>query len=139
MDEEMTALYAERSASSSPAVVARMAEVLTVDPADIIVTLVARDGAEVVGHTALRPFGDALEIKKVFVARSHRGRGVAKRLLAEAENIARQRDATALVLQTGGLQFDAIALYQRVGYRRFPNFRSYEVIPGSICFEKRIA
>ena len=77
-------------------------------------------------------------MKKVFVSPTHRGRGVSKLLLAEAETIARERGVGKLVLQTGNLQIEAIRLYERFGYEAIPQFRGYDAIPGSLCFAKHL-
>lgn len=151
MDDEMTALYAERAANAAPGVAERITAVLVIDPGEMIATILAidadADGVEVgnrapegriVGHAALRPAGDALEVKKVFVSPTHRGRGVSKLLLAEAETIARERGVGKLVLQTGNLQIEAIRLYERFGYEAIPQFRGYDAIPGSLCFAKHL-
>ena len=167
MDDEMTALYAERAANAAPGVAERITAVLVIDPGEMIATILAidadadadtdadadadADGDEdavevggrapegrIVGHAALRPAGDALEVKKVFVSPTHRGRGVSKLLLAEAETIARERGVEKLVLQTGNLQIEAIRLYERFGYEAIPQFRGYDAIPGSLCFAKHL-
>ena len=53
-------------------------------------------------------------VRHVFVAEDWRGRGLGRRLLQEAEGLARQRGCTGLYLDT----FDprAVAFYQGLGY-----------------------
>ncbi|MCA0216208.1 MAG: GNAT family N-acetyltransferase [Actinobacteria bacterium] len=75
-------------------------------------------------------------MKKVFVAESVRGRGVARLLMGELETIARVRGAASLVLQTGPLQVPAITLYEDLGYVAIPPYGKYDAIPGALCFEK---
>lgn len=140
----MGELYASLLASQSAEIRESVAVALTVDAAAIVETILAIDGAgaagdRVVGHAALRPFGaDRLEVKKVFVARSHRGRGVARLLMSELETIARRRGAASLVLQTGSLQAEAIALYERIGYLAIPPFGLYAAVPNALCYEKAL-
>jgi GNAT superfamily N-acetyltransferase len=155
MDAETSAMYAEFSRSQPPEVQAAIDDALTVDPATIVTTIIALDGDEPVGHSALRPVHlDALddrvvlddraaledrvvlEVKKVFVAESVRGRGVARLLMGELETIARGRGATSLVLQTGQLQVPAITLYEDLGYLPIPPYGKYDAIPGALCYEK---
>lgn len=81
--------------------------------------LVARMDRRVVGTTVLDRARAAngrhrAEVQKVLVARAHRGRGIAARLLAEAERVARAEGVTLLVLDTGR----AGGLYERAGYAR---------------------
>ena len=155
MDAETSAMYAEFASGQSAEVTAAIADALTVDPAEIVTTIIAVDGEEPVGHSALRPVHldrlddraslddrvalddrAVLEVKKVFVAESVRGRGVARLLMGELETIARGRGAASLVLQTGPLQVPAITLYEDLGYVAIPPYGKYDAIPGALCFEK---
>jgi len=138
MNAETGAMYAAFTEGNSPEVNAAIDAVLSVDPATIVHTVIAVDGDRVVGHTALRPYGDQLEVKKVFVEPDARGTGVARALLAEAEDYARARGVTSLVLQTGPLQVDAIALYLKIGYVPIEPYGGYEVINGALCYEKTL-
>ena len=140
MNAETGAMYAAFTGGNTPEVNAAIDAALAVDPASIVYTVIAVEGERVVGHTALRPVpGSAsrsLEVKKVFVEPDRRGTGVARALLADAERYAREHGATSLVLQTGPLQVDAIALYEKIGYVAIAPFGAYTVIPGALCFEK---
>ncbi len=134
----MTALYAEKTAAAGPETAALVDAALVIDPRDVVGTVIAVDGDEVVGHAALRMLGDLTEIKKVFVAVPHRGRGISRQLLAELETIGRERGAESLVLHTGDLQLDAISLYEHTGYVAIPVYGAYGIMPHSLCFEKRL-
>ena len=142
MDAETSAMYAEFASGQSAEVTAAVADALTVDPATIVSTIIAVDGDEPVGHSALRPVhldtldDRVLEVKKVFVAESVRGRGVARLLMGELETVARGRGVASLVLQTGPLQVPAITLYEDLGYVAIPPYGKYDAIPGALCFEK---
>jgi GNAT superfamily N-acetyltransferase len=139
MDAETQAMYAEFVAGQPETVTAAIQEALRVDPADILVTILALHGGEPVGHAALRPpsgLADALEVKKVFVSPSHRGRGISRVLMLELERLAVDRGVPTLVLQTGRLQVPAITLYESLGYRAIDPFGGYTEIPGALCFEK---
>ena len=72
----------------------------------------------------------------VAVAPEHRGRGYAKRLLAEIERHAADCGYSCLRLETGDRQHESIALYERVGFRRIPNFGIYVGSDWSVCYEK---
>lgn len=65
------------------------------------------------------------EIKRMFVVRDARGRGYARRLLAELERTARAAGRDWLVLESGLAQPEAIALYRSAGYRDIPPFGHY--------------
>jgi ribosomal protein S18 acetylase RimI-like enzyme len=136
MDAETGAMYEPMRAGFSAEVQAGIDTVLTVDPSTIEVTVIAFDGDAPIGHSALRPFGDEFEVKKVYTDPAARGLGVAKALLAWLEQYAISHGAASLVLQTGVLQTEAIGLYEAIGYRRIPAFRGYEAIPGGVCMRK---
>ena len=141
MNAETGAMYAKFTAGQTPEVNAAIDDALTVDPADIVATILVVEGDDVLGHAALRPVHDgaypgALEVKKVFVGSAYRGRGVARLLMSELEVIARRRGAASLVLQTGELQVPAIALYEDIGYVPIPAYGKYTAIPNALCYQK---
>jgi len=137
MDAEMDERYAEWSAALSPETAAAVWAVVSAHDEELDVVL-ALD-PDPVGHAALRPFEDALEVKKVYVLPEARGRGISKLLMKELEAIARERGITRLVLQTGPLQPEAVGLYESLGYAAIEPYGGYGVIPGVFCFEKRVA
>ena len=102
---------------------------------DVSVVLVARDGdGTPVGCGALRALGgDVAEVKRMYVVPAARGRGVSKLLLAGLEDAARARGWTTLRLETGPRQPEAIALYERAGYRAIPAFGAYVEAPDAGC------
>ncbi|MEP6482109.1 MAG: GNAT family N-acetyltransferase [Rhodoglobus sp.] len=139
MNAETGAMYAEFTAARTPEEVAAIDAALTVDPWTIVYTVIATEDGVPLGHSALRPFGEKLEVKKVFTTAEARGKGVAKALLADLERYALKHGVTSLVLQTGPLQVAAIELYLKLGYVPIPVFGDYEVIAGALCYEKQLA
>ena len=79
--------------------------------------------------------GDA-EVKRMYVQPSARGRGFARAILAELERTALSRGRRRIVLETGLMQPEAIALYQSSGYTPVPSFGIYRCSPNSRCFGK---
>jgi GNAT superfamily N-acetyltransferase len=74
------------------------------------------DGA-VVGMFGLEPAGGAaMELRRMYVDPTARRRGIARRMLAFAEDECRRRRATRLELSTSELQREALALYRNSGY-----------------------
>ena len=103
--------------------------------------LVARDDdGTALGCGALRVLGDGVaEVKRMYVAPSARGRGIARAVLAGLEDAARDRGWTTLRLETGPRQPEAIALYTRAGYRPIEAFGGYVDAPdaeNSLFFER---
>jgi GNAT superfamily N-acetyltransferase len=139
MDAEMGALYADIRETRDPVMGALIDVALTVHPDEMVATVGAFDGDELVGHAALRPFEDSLEVKRVIVRSDYRGRGVSKQLMLELEAIARERGIASLILQTGDRQAEAIALYTRIGYVPIDRFGAYAPIPFFLCFGKTLA
>lgn len=92
----------------------------------------ARDGAD----NPLRA-GDA-EVKRMYVAPSHRGRGFARALLAELERTAAAAGRRRAVLETGTRQPEAITLYLSAGYAAMPRFGAYRDEPDSRCYAKAL-
>jgi GNAT superfamily N-acetyltransferase len=138
MDAEMGALYADIRDARDPVMGALVETALTVHPEEMVATIGAYDGDELVGHAALRQFEDALEVKRVIVRADHRGEGISKQLMLELEDIARERGVTSLVLQTGNRQTEAIALYERIGYVPIDRFGAYAPIPFFLCYGKQL-
>ncbi|MCX6399674.1 MAG: GNAT family N-acetyltransferase [Propionibacteriales bacterium] len=68
---------------------------------------------------------NAVELKRMYVVPEARGRGFARRILAELEATAAAAGHDALVLGTGLMQPEAIALYLSEGYVEIPVFGFY--------------
>ena len=78
------------------------------------------------------------EIKRMYVAASARGRGLARAMLAQLEADAAAHGAEAMILETGTRQPEAIALYLSSGYVDVPAFGHYKDEPISRCYGKRL-
>ena len=79
--------------------------------------LLVRDGGRAVGVGCVKLLADrtTAEVKRMWVAPDHRGRGVGGRLLRRLEARARELGATRAVLDTRRL-LGAVPLYERHGY-----------------------
>jgi GNAT superfamily N-acetyltransferase len=76
------------------------------------------------------------EVKRMYVAPGARGLGLARRMLAHLEATAAGVGASALVLETGLKQPEAIALYESSGYTEMAGFGYYRDSGVSQCFGK---
>ena len=105
-----------------------------------VTVFVSRDEAgTAVGLGALVERGDgSAEIKRMFVSLEARGRGIAGGILHSLEERAGALGIRTIQLETGPLQHSAIALYERSGYARIPNFGPYVGDEFSICMEKTV-
>ena len=90
-----------------------------------------------VGCGAIKPYDEqSMELKRMFVPSSQRGKGVASAVLRELESWAKELGATRCILETGRDMQDAVNLYQKCGYTIIPNYGQYTDVEDSICFEK---
>jgi len=102
--------------------------------------LLARLDGAAAGCGGWRNLGDGrAEIKRMFTAAEHRNRGVARAVLAELEHTAAAAGIEELVLETGTVQPEAIALYESSGYQPVDGFGYYAGRPLSRSFGKRVA
>jgi ribosomal protein S18 acetylase RimI-like enzyme len=113
-------------------------------PEDVMVPgsgfFIGRVERRAVACGAFRPLGPGIaEIKRMFVDPEHRGRGYSKAMLMLLERMASESGYTALRLETRPLQHAAIALYEKLGYVRIPNYGRYEGKQECLCYEKSIA
>lgn len=81
---------------------------------------------------------DTVEIKRMYVPVSMRGRRIAVRVLDELEAWARELGYSKTILETGFKQVEAIRLYEKCGYERIPNYGQYIESESSICFTKNL-
>jgi GNAT superfamily N-acetyltransferase len=105
-------------------------------------------GIFVVGWDADRPVAcggvrliepGVAELKRMYVTAAVRRRGIARRLLARLESEAAALGATALRLETGTKQPEALALYASAGYLDVEPFGYYACAPLSRHLGKALA
>lgn len=97
------------------------------------------DGAIAIACGAIKEFSTtAMEVKRMFTLPNYRGKGAASILLKELEKWAKELGYAECVLETGKRQEDAVALYQKNGYRIIPNYGQYIGVENSVCFKKKI-
>lgn len=102
------------------------------------VFVVAFDGETPVACAALRPLDEeSIEVKRMFVVPSYRGRGVSRKVLAFLEDKARLLGFRRLLLETGDVQHAAIGLYSSAGFERVEPFGEYDGAR-SVCFGKTL-
>ncbi|MCM4076683.1 GNAT family N-acetyltransferase [Paractinoplanes hotanensis] len=99
---------------------------------------VADGGERLVACAAWRRHGDDAELKRMFTARSARGRGLGRRMLAAIEASARVAGCRRVILETGDRQPEAIALYESAGYERIEDFGYYRGHDGVLSYAKEL-
>ena len=79
---------------------------------------VAVDGGRLIGNYGLEPSGPgAFELRRMYVEPSLRRQGLARDMLAHAEQTCVKQGRSELVLSTSEIQTVAIALYRASGYQ----------------------
>ena len=106
---------------------------------DVQQALYAALDGDPVGCGCFKPFSDGtVEMKRVFVRKGLRGRGIARAVMSALEAWARELGYQSAVLETGILQPEAIRLYEAAGYKRIPNYPPYENVKESVCYQKTL-
>ncbi|MEO7446310.1 MAG: GNAT family N-acetyltransferase [Ferruginibacter sp.] len=106
---------------------------------DINHVLVAYEGDDAVACGAMKPLsGEAMEIKRMYTLPGYRGQGIAATLLSHLEKWAASLGYKKCLLETGIRQPEAIALYEKMKYKRISNYDQYAGIDTSVCFGKEI-
>jgi len=133
---EMSDAYA---ASLYPAESNHLVDVSTLERPSVCFFVARVDGA-VAGCCALVEACDGTaEIKRMFVDPKARGLKVGKRLLQTVERHGESLRLTAIRLETGIHQPEAIGLYRSAGYVERPPFGSYKPDPLSLFMEKALS
>ena len=105
-----------------------------------VVFVVARDAQnQALGCGAVAITEGRGELKRMYVRPESRGQGVARRVLRELEASAVQMECQELFLETGLYQVEALAFYQKEGYRRRGPFGTYPEHPLSVFMGKFLA
>ncbi|HBR10941.1 MAG TPA: GNAT family N-acetyltransferase [Chryseobacterium sp.] len=78
----------------------------------------------------------SMEVKRMFTLPEKRGKGLASAILRELETWSKELGYEKTVLETGKKQVEAVALYNKYGYKIIPNYGQYIGVDNSVCFEK---
>ena len=101
--------------------------------------IVIFDNDEAVTCGAIKEFDSkSMEVKRMFTLPEKRGKGLASKILTELETWTKELGYEKTFLETGKRQTEAIALYNKCGYKVIPNYGQYIGIDNSICFEKKL-
>jgi len=81
---------------------------------------------------------DKVEVKRIYVCKTFRGRGISKMILQELEKWALEEGFKTAVLETGKKQLEAINLYIKSNYFQIENFSPYIGNEMSVCMRKEL-
>ncbi|SIO88720.1 GNAT family N-acetyltransferase [Nocardiopsis sp. JB363] len=86
--------------------------------------VLAESNGEIVAGGALRPYRPApdgtpgtVEFKRIWTSARHRRKGLGRLIMTALEDAARDLGYSSVMLFTGPSQPEAVALYERIGYR----------------------
>lgn len=101
------------------------------------VFLVVEVDGEHVACGGLRLLQDGIgEVKRMYVAPDHRGKGHARTVLGGLLDHARAVGLTEAWLETGSLQPEAMALYESEGFTSIPPYGYFKDQPLSRCYRR---
>jgi GNAT superfamily N-acetyltransferase len=102
-------------------------------------TLLAQRDGVYTGAAAYRDLGDGTcEMKRMFVLDEFQGHGTGRALCAELIARAKAAGFSAMRLDTGIMQTEAISMYRRFGFQEVPQYNEYpaEFLPILVWMEK---
>jgi len=105
---------------SADAIAVRMS-----DPNCVETVILAKVGDKAIGFALVRVVSNVLystphaELTELYVLEEFRQRGIASDLAAFAEQVAVQKGARSILVQTGGDNLSALALYKKLGYEEY--------------------
>lgn len=103
----------------------------------IIIALIAYEAEQPIACGCLKQHDAATaEIKRMYVAPFHRGKGVSRSILYRLEEEAQRLGYKQLILETGEKQPESIGLYTSTGYLPIPNYEEYMQYTESLCYGK---
>lgn len=101
--------------------------------------IVIFDNEEAVAIGAIKEFDkQSMEVKRMFTLPEKRGKGLASAILKELEIWTKELGYERTILETGKRQTEAVALYQKCGYKVIQNYGQYVGVENSVCFEKNL-
>lgn len=106
---------------------------------DIHDVVLIYDNEQAVACGSYKRYNDNVaEIKRVFVRKKERGRGLSKKLMAALEKKAVEQGYKRFILETGLPLQASMGLYKSIGFKIMDNYGQYKNMKDSICMEKNL-
>ncbi|WP_196603180.1 GNAT family N-acetyltransferase [Pectinatus haikarae] len=106
---------------------------------DINNVIVIYDGNKPVGCAGFKKYNNkCAEVKRVFIRRGYRERGLSRKLMEVLENWARNQGYFFFILESGEPLIAAMKLYYSIGYEKIPNYGQYLNMTDSVCMKKTL-
>ncbi|MEO7266266.1 MAG: GNAT family N-acetyltransferase [Ferruginibacter sp.] len=81
---------------------------------------------------------DTAEVKRMYVDKTQRGKGLSKMILKEIEGWAIENGFSKTILETSIHFKIARSLYENAGYIIIDNYGPYKRLPDSVCMQKTL-
>ena len=106
---------------------------------DIHDVVMAYDNDIPIGSAGFKKYDDeTAEVKRVFIKKEYRGRGISNELMKMLEQRAGEKGFRYLILESGEPLISAMALYRSIGYKIIPNYGPYVGMEESVCMKKTL-
>jgi putative acetyltransferase len=106
---------------------------------DIRDVIVLYDGLVPIACGSFKRYSnDTVEIKRVFVQKEYRQKGLAIKIMQQLEKRAIKQGFTYAILETGVELKPAVQLYRSLGYEIVNNYGQYEEDAICVCMKKKL-
>lgn len=138
LDADLDERYREADADDPPGMAEERADALAVHADQVVATFLAVDAdGTALGHVMLRRLDEEWELKRLIVTATARRRGVGRALTDAVVARAAEGGARRVILQSGRMQPESLALYVAAGFTPIPVYEPYiATMPESLCFER---
>ena len=107
---------------------------------DIKTAVLIYDGEQAVACGCFKEFNSTtIEIKRMYVEKPHRGKGLSKMVLQALEAWAKELGYRTAILETSIHFATARLLYETSGYVIIPNYPPYVGLEESVCMGKELS
>lgn len=100
-------------------------------------TLIAETDDQLAGYISLETDMNVCKVDSIITSQAHRGQGVGKALMSEAENWARAKDCHKIWLETGA-DWEARKFYESLGYSVIATLTNHYAHKDFVIMEKFI-
>ena len=92
-----------------------------------------------VGSVGFKKYdNECAEVKRLFVKKEYRGKGLSIKLMKMLEERAREKGFKYFILESGEALVSAMALYRKIGFKVITNYGQYVDMDESICMKKKL-
>ncbi|MDO5848589.1 MAG: GNAT family N-acetyltransferase [Methanobrevibacter sp.] len=104
------------------------------------VVVLAIDDGVAIGCGSYKKFDleDSIEIKRVFVEKEYRKKGIATEIMKRLEEVAVENNYKYSFLETGRINIPAVKTYEKLGYQIIENFGFLKQDDICICMKKEL-